>query len=107
LYGVPSGNLGFVHAGFPFRHCNNDHSRAHWRRAIAEAIKRHNVDKPEREHIPHWHPHQLRHTRALEVKRDSGLDVARAVLGHKTPSVTEMYAGLDVAKAAEVIGRIG
>jgi integrase len=57
--------------------------------AIADAIKRHNREKPEAEHIPHWHPHQLRHQRALELKREAGLDVARAVLGHRSPSIKD------------------
>jgi integrase len=76
-------------------------------RAIREAIKRHNRNKPEAEQIPHWHPHQLRHLRALELKREAGLDVARAVLGHKSPVLTEHYATLDIARAAEVMARIG
>jgi integrase len=76
-------------------------------RAIADAIKRHNAKKPETEHIPHWHPHQLRHLRALELKRQFGLDVARAVLGHKQPCITEHYAGVDTATAAEVMGKVG
>jgi integrase len=76
-------------------------------RSIANAIKRHNAGKPESEHIPHWHPHQLRHTRALEIKREAGLDVARAVLGHRSPCITEMYATLDVATAAQVMAKIG
>jgi integrase len=54
-----------------------------------------------------WHPHQLRHTRALELKREAGLDVARAVLGHKSPVITEHYATLDIARAAEVVAKLG
>ena len=76
-------------------------------RSIAEAIKRHNKGRPESEQIPHWHPHQLRHQRALELKREAGLDVARAVLGHRSPSITEMYAGLDIVVAAAVMAKIG
>jgi integrase len=57
--------------------------------------------------IPHWHPHRLRHTRATELRREYGLDVARAVLGHRTPTITEMYAELDVARAAEAMERLG
>jgi integrase len=76
-------------------------------RAIARAIERHNEGKPEGEHLPHWHPHQLRHTRALELKREYGLDVARAVLGHRSPIITEHYAGIDTAKAAEVMAKLG
>jgi integrase len=74
---------------------------------IADAVKRHNEGKPAAQHIPHWHPHQLRHTRALELKREFGLDVARAVLGHKSPVISEHYATLDVAKAAEVMAKMG
>ncbi len=50
---------------------------------------------------------ELRHLRALELKRQFGLDVARAVLGHQTPCMTEHYAGVDTATAAEVMGRVG
>ena len=76
-------------------------------RCITQAIKRHNKGKQEKEHLPHWHPNQLRHLRALELKRQLGLDVARAILGHRQPCVTEMYAGADEATAAEVMGQIG
>jgi integrase len=78
------------------------HAYAH---AIANAIKRHNKKKPAAEHLPHWH--QLRHQRALELKREAGLDVARAVLGHRSPAVTEHYATLDTAKAAAVMEKLG
>jgi integrase len=54
-----------------------------------------------------WHPHQLRHLRATELRREFGLDVARAVLGHRTPIVTEIYAEIDTAKAVEAMSRIG
>jgi integrase len=76
-------------------------------RGVARAIDRHNEDKPEGEHLPHWTPHQLRHLRALELKRDVGLDVARAVLGHRSPTITEHYATLDTAAAATAMARLG
>ncbi len=76
-------------------------------RAFAQTIRRHNKGKREAGHIPHWHPHQLRHLRALELKREAGLDVARAVLGHRCPVLTEHYATLDIAKAADVMQRLG
>jgi integrase len=75
--------------------------------AIAKTIERHNRNKPATEHIPHWHPHQLRHLRALELKREVGLDAARAVLGHRSPVITEHYATLDIAKAASVMEKLG
>jgi integrase len=57
--------------------------------------------------IPHWHPHQLRHTKATEIRREAGLDAARAVLGHRSPAITEVYAELDLGTASDVMERLG
>jgi integrase len=57
--------------------------------------------------VPPWHPHQLRHSAATEVRRQAGLDAARAVLGHATASMTEHYAEVDAVKAAEAMERLG
>jgi integrase len=57
--------------------------------------------------LPWWHPNQLRHAKATEIRREAGLDAARAVLGHRSPQVTEVYAEIDVSKAAEVMARLG
>jgi site-specific recombinase XerD len=54
-----------------------------------------------------WHPNQLRHNAATRLRREFGLDVARAVLGHSSPAVTAIYAEVDQAKAADAMGRIG
>jgi hypothetical protein len=32
----------------------------------------------------HWHPHQLRHNAATELRREFGLDTARVILGHRS-----------------------
>src|SRR5262249_11801491 len=72
---------------------------ASYDRAIANAC--------ERAGVPHWAPNQLRHTRATELRKEHGLDTARAVLGHTSPVMTEVYAELDAAKAAEVMERLG
>jgi integrase len=57
--------------------------------------------------LPHWHPNQLRHLQATKIRRAFGIDAARAVLGHRSPAVTEVYAELDMGKAAEVMERLG
>jgi integrase len=80
-----------------------------YRRAIEYGIKWANRE-PGRDGsraIPHWHPHQLRHNAATRLRREFSLDVARAVLGHSSPVVTEVYAELDGAKAAEAMERVG
>jgi integrase len=56
---------------------------------------------------PAWHPNQLRHTKATEIRKEVGLDAARAVLGHRGPAVTEVYAELDLTKAAAVMAQLG
>src|SRR5207237_1028218 len=38
-----------------------------------------------------WHPNQLRHAKATELRREAGLDAARVVLGHRSPQITEVY----------------
>jgi integrase len=65
------------------------------------------AEKSGRAPIPSWHPNQLRHNAATRLRKEFGLDVARAVLGHSSPVVTEVYAELDGAKAAEAMERVG
>lgn len=58
-----------------------------------------------REH--NWHPHQLRHNAATRIRKEFGLDAARAVLGQRTLQVTEQYAEIDRALAGQVMAKIG
>ena len=57
--------------------------------------------------VPHWHPNQLRHTFATEVRRTHGLEAAQAALGHSKADVTQIYAERDAALAAKVAADIG
>ena len=57
--------------------------------------------------LTHWHPNQLRHTRATEVRRQYGLEAAQVILGHAKADVTQVYAEQDNALAVEVSRRIG
>lgn len=54
-----------------------------------------------------WNPNQLRHASATEIRKVAGLDAARVVLGHRSPSITETYAEIDTGKAAEIMERLG
>ncbi len=47
-----------------------------------EAYQRAVSRAAERADVPHWHPNQLRHTCATEIRRRFGIDAASAVLGH-------------------------
>jgi integrase len=68
------------------------------RRAIARACKLAGV--------PHWHPHQLRHAAATRIRSAAGLDVARAVLGHRTYLMTDEYAEADLRVAAGFVNSL-
>lgn len=57
--------------------------------------------------VPNWHPHQLRHNAATFLRKQYGLDVARAILGHRSAAVTEWYAELDGAQAIKIMREIG
>jgi integrase len=91
----------------PGRRPGNVYTVTTWSHSLTHAIRRYNAGKPEAQQIPCWHLHQLRHLRALELKREFGLDVARAVLGHRSPVVSELYAGLDLGAAAAAMQKIG
>lgn len=58
-----------------------------------------------REH--RWSPNQLRHNAATQLRTQFGIEAARVVLGHSSADVTEIYAELDFAKAAEIMSRVG
>ena len=75
-----------------------------YRRAIEYAIvkaKRAGVT------IPHWHPHQLRHTRATEVRRRYGVEAAQVALCHARADVTEIYAERNFGLAAKIAKEMG
>lgn len=57
--------------------------------------------------VPRWHPHQLRHLAATEVRRTFGLEAAQVILGHARADVTEIYAEKNLARAAEVARQVG
>jgi integrase len=57
--------------------------------------------------IPHFHPHQLRHTHATEVRRRFGLEAAQVALGHSQANVTQVYAERDLTLATRVAAEIG
>ncbi|MCX5658225.1 MAG: site-specific integrase [Planctomycetota bacterium] len=54
-----------------------------------------------------WHPNQLRHNAATEIRKEFGIEAACMVLGHSSAAVTEMYAEMNYAKSAEIMAKIG
>jgi integrase len=73
------------------------------RHAYAGAVAR----ACEKAGVPHWHPNQLRHSKATEVRAAYGLEGAQVVLGHSRANVTEVYAERNLALAAKVAVETG
>jgi integrase len=57
--------------------------------------------------VPHWHPNQLRHNAGTRLRREFGLEIAKAVLGHSSVVPTQIYAEQDQAAAADAMLKIG
>jgi len=54
-----------------------------------------------------WHPHQLRHNAATELRKEFGIEAARIILGHRSAAITELYAEKDERQAIEAIMKVG
>jgi hypothetical protein len=49
----------------------------------------------------------LRHNAATVLRKEYGIEVAKIILGHATLSATLVYGERDLAKAREVVEKIG
>jgi integrase len=54
-----------------------------------------------------WHPHQLRHNAATEIRREFGVEMARIMLGVRSIPMAELYGERDQAQALKVAAAIG
>ena len=70
-----------------------------------KALRRKLAKKWRAEHT--WHPNQLRHSAATEIRKRFGLEAAQVTLGHAAADVTQVYAERDLEKAAAVMAQVG
>jgi integrase len=71
-----------------------------YRMAVHRACVKAGVEK--------WSPNRLRHTAATEIREVFGsIDAAQVILGHSRLNVTEVYAEKNIAKAREIMKKIG
>ena len=54
-----------------------------------------------------WHPNRLRHSAATVIRSGADLEAAQTVLGHSKPATTLIYAERDLARAKDLMRRIG
>jgi integrase len=58
--------------------------------------------------VPAWHPHQLRHNYATNVRKGHGLEAAAVLLGHSSAVITDaVYAERDQGKAVAIAEMVG
>jgi integrase len=57
--------------------------------------------------VASWHPHQLRHTRATEVRKAYKLEGAQVALGHSHAKITETYAEGNQDLARQIAAETG
>ncbi|MHC4672375.1 MAG: tyrosine-type recombinase/integrase [Planctomycetota bacterium] len=57
--------------------------------------------------VPCWSPNRLRHNAGTFLRKEFGIEAARVILGHTSAVVTEIYAEIDQAKAAEIMAKVG
>lgn len=70
-----------------------------YRHAIQFACKRAGIDK--------WHPYQLRHNAATNLRKQFGVDVAATLLGHVGLNTIEVYAEKNHELAMQIAGKVG
>ncbi|XZE22522.1 tyrosine-type recombinase/integrase [Pirellulaceae bacterium SH449] len=63
------------------------------------------VKKWKAEHV--WSPNQLRHSFATSIRKVAGIESAKALLGHSSINVTEIYAEVDREAAKQALRRMG
>lgn len=86
---------------------NDRYDRTSYRRAVQYAIKAANKDRDKDKQIPFFTCHQLRHACGKRVRKELGLDAAKALLGHRTLKMTDHYSELDEALATKAALQCG
>jgi len=73
-------------------------------KALKRAIARCNRDREHKglDPIEPWFTYQLRHSAGTRIRKEHGIEAARAVLGHTSAAMTEVYAEIDRAHAAQI-----
>jgi integrase len=83
----------------PKRQPRERYDTAAYLTAVARACKKAGVEP--------WHPHQLRHQAATEIRKRFGPEAARVALGHSDLNTTEIYAERDLGLAMRVAAELG
>jgi integrase len=81
------------------RTLKDHYSRQYYFLVIRRACKKAQVEP--------WSPNRLRHSAATLIRSKYGIDAARTILGHTSPSTTLVYAERDLDQARRIMGEVG
>ena len=81
-----------------------DEAKAQWQKRLTMKQEG-ELNKWRRAH--RWHPHQLRHSAATELRKEFGIEAARIILGHHSTAVTDIYAEKDEREAIKAMMQVG
>ncbi|MGE3172484.1 MAG: tyrosine-type recombinase/integrase [Planctomycetota bacterium] len=85
--------------GMPLSQLRDCYDTASYRRAVLRGCQKAGI-RP-------WSPNQLRHAAATRIRREMGIEVAQAVLGHRLVETTQVYAEVSQRRAIEAMERMG
>lgn len=89
----------FARKRHPKRAPRDGYSAHSYARAIAKACLAADIEP--------WAPNRLRHNAATLIRQRYGVEVARVILGHAHLKTTEVYAEIDLERAARAIAETG
>jgi integrase len=75
------------------------YTTASYGRALARAC--------EKAGVPRFGPNRLRHSSGTFLRREYGLETAKAVLGHASCNITGVYAEIDQSLAMKAMAEVG
>jgi integrase len=96
---TPSQRLRAEQAAQRYRRLRPHYGRQSYAQAIERAAKAAG--------LPHWHPHQLRHTASTNYRRESDRETAKIIAGQTTDAIAERYAERDDRAADAAVERVG
>ena len=83
----------------PRKQPGDHYTVASYRKAIQVACQKACIQK--------WHPHQLRHTAATEIRKRFGIEATRIILGHEDARTAQICAEEDRSRGVEITRSIG
>lgn len=82
-----------------------------YRKAVVDGIKKlsraRRKENEDAEPAPHWHPHQLRHSRGTLLRKLYGVEASKVSLGHASLDATLIYAASDAELAIKIARETG